>query len=111
MRLKYGTVIDPSLEDQIKVTVIATGFPSDSSESGIASSVKATSDGAGKDSRPDGNYVSLSEFKNIGGKDFSNSLLSSSGNGTNREGLDVPAAMRSNRINLGKSFGKDFDRK
>ena len=106
VRLKYGTVIDPSLEDQIKVTVIATGFPSDPSSNGITGNVKGVADGDRKDSMAEGNYVSLSDFKNIGGKDFSSSLLSSSGGSAHKDGFDVPAAMRNNRINLGKNYDK-----
>ena len=107
VKLKYGTVIDPSFDDEIKVTVIATGFPSDSSSIGSAESFKGSED-LKNDSNSDGNYVSISDFKNLNGngKDYTSSIFSPGGRTANRDGLDVPTAMRTNRINFGKSFDK-----
>ena len=103
---KYGTVIDPSMDDQIKVTVIATGFPDGCSPRSNSDSVVGLADKAKKDSFAEDNYVTLSEFKSLNGKDFPNSLFSSSGLNSSRENLDVPTIQRHNRINLG-----DFDKK
>ena len=103
---KYGTVIDPTLDDVVKVTVIATGFPKSSESNVAADSGKSFLDRDKKDSFSDGNFVTLSDFNTINGKNFSNSLFSSSAGTTGHENLDVPAAMRSNRINLGKTPGK-----
>ena len=106
VRLKYGTVIDSSFEDQIKVTVIATGFPEDeNSVGGIEGVFKSAEDAKSDSSSDDGNYFKLSDLKNLGGNHSSNSYLSSSSMSMHRENLDVPTAMRTNRINLGKNSG------
>ena len=104
VKLKYGTVIDPSFDDQIKVTVIATGFSSDSVSSGTAEGFEKVSDVDKKDSSADGNFYSYTEYQKIGGKDLSSGsrLFSSTAGGMHREDIEIPTAMRTNRINLGK---------
>ncbi|MCR4939130.1 MAG: cell division protein FtsZ [Treponemataceae bacterium] len=102
VKLKYGTVIDPGFEDQIKVTVIATGFPTEATIASAADHLGNPAEGDRKDASSDGNYVSLSDFKNIGGKDYSNNLFSGAGSGSHRDDFEIPTAMRANRINLGK---------
>ncbi len=102
VKLKYGTVIDPSFDDQIKVTVIATGFPSNQESGSVMENLRDGTDGDKKDSSSDGNYFSLSEYKSISGKDFSSNLFSNAGGGARRDDFEIPTAMRTNRINLGK---------
>jgi cell division protein FtsZ len=103
---KYGTVIDPSLDDQVKVTVIATGFPESAGGNNNSGNTATPADKAKKEPFAEDNYVTLSEFKSLNGKDFPNSLFSSSGLNSSHENLDVPTIQRHNRINLG-----DFNKK
>lgn len=107
VKLKYGTVIDPTLDDQIKVTVIATGFPSDNnygSESGSA----READSSKGDYLADENFFSYEAYQSINGKENNNSFSSSSsGLNQRRESFDIPTAMRTNRINLGKKPGNN----
>jgi cell division protein FtsZ len=53
--IKYGTVIDPDMVDEISVTVIATGF-------GTPVSSVELEKGMEGNKRPDGNYVSWNEY-------------------------------------------------
>lgn len=104
VRLKYGTVIDESLEDEIKVTVIATGFPANSmmSEAAELASKQEQKETA---SPSDGQYVSLAAFNSLNanrGEEFSSNLLSGSPVSGSNDDYDIPAAVRKNGINLRK---------
>jgi len=71
----FGTVTDPSMEDEIKITVIATGFEKNENISSI-----------GVD-----NLVSKTWEKKI------NSIPSSSDVGSSQNDLDIPSFLRKNK--------------
>ena len=74
----FGTVTDPSMEDEIKITVIATGFEKNENISSI-----------GVD-----NLVSKTWEKKI------NSIPSSSDVGSSQNDLDIPSFLRKNKNKL-----------
>lgn len=116
---KYGVVTDPNMQDQISVTVIATGFPEENEEddhfyddmndpasvnqAGAASETPYTgsavrdSDGTGSG---DKTFISLNEWKTVGQKNNSGRMFGSMDVPSD---IEIPAALRNYGINLGNN--------
>lgn len=113
---KYGVVTDPNMQDQISVTVIATGFPDDSEEdehfyddidhpaaqqpgTAGASGAGISSNAAAIQDSSDSTYISLDDWKKLGQKNAGTKMF-----GTDvPSDIEVPAALRNYGINLGNN--------
>ena len=86
----FGTVVDESLGDQVRVTVIATGFNTSNAQTSFDAGLKAAP------SRPSSNMTSHAP-SHTSSKPASSSSSSNSGFGGGNNDFDIPEFLRRSR--------------
>jgi cell division protein FtsZ len=98
--IKSGLYIDSSLEDKLRVTVIATGFETEAARQAQKTKNAEAAQGRNTD------YISEEEFQKMRGGAVKKEFLPHRNPTYQAEDLDVPTVIRDQRLNSGSSYAK-----
>ncbi|HCO48258.1 MAG TPA: cell division protein FtsZ [Spirochaetaceae bacterium] len=97
-----GFVTDPKIEDEVRVTVIATGFGTHRKETGVSNADKATLRARTEIRRPSSDYVSPEDFEQMTQAPLASAKSFSFDNAADGDELDIPTILREKKFGTEK---------
>ncbi|MFZ3110985.1 MAG: cell division protein FtsZ [Rectinemataceae bacterium] len=97
-----GFVTDPKIEDEVRVTVIATGFGTHRKETGVSNADKAMLRARTEIRRPSSDYVSPEDFEQMTQAPLASAKSFSFDNAADGDELDIPTILREKKFGTEK---------
>lgn len=97
-----GFVTDPKIEDEVRVTVIATGFGPHRQEPGVSNAEKAMLRARTEIRRPSSDYVSPEDFEQMTQAPLVSAKSFSFDNAADGDELDIPTILREKKFGTEK---------